>query len=220
MEEAGQDYGYILYKTNMPSAASSLKIEDANDRINGFVNRKPVFTAFDKEINSAQKISAAAGDELSLLVENLGRVNFAGKIPFQRKGIFGKVTADGTALENWKYYNLNLDEKQLSKIDWSKASPAGDTAGSNDDKSGTPSFTRFHFEVDEACDTYLDFAGWGKGCIFLNGFNLGRFWEIGPQKRLYVPAPLLRTGTNEVIIFETEGKTNSSIEFFAEHKLF
>ena len=219
MEEAGQDYGYILYKTNMPAAASSLKIEDANDRINGFVNQKPVFTAFDKEINSAQKISAAAGDELSLLVENLGRVNFAGKIPFQRKGIFGKVSADGTALENWKYFNLNLDAKQLSKIDWSKASPARDTAATSATDS-TPTFTRFHFEVDEACDTYLDFAGWGKGCIFLNGFNLGRFWEIGPQKRLYVPAPLLRTGTNEVIIFETEGKTNSSIEFFAEHKLF
>lgn len=49
--------------------------------------------------------------------------------------------------------------------------------------------------------------------------NLGRFWEIGPQRRLYVPAPLLKTGTNEIIIFETEGKTNSSIEFFAEHKL-
>lgn len=220
MEETGQDYGYILYKINMPAAATTLKIEDANDRINGFVNQKPAFTAFDKEINSAQKISAAAGDELALLIENLGRVNFAGKIPFQRKGIFGKVTADGTSLENWKYYNLNLDAKQLSKIDWSKASPAGDTTGSNDDKSGTPSFTRFHFEVDEACDTYLDFAGWGKGCIFLNGFNLGRFWEIGPQKRLYVPAPLLRAGTNEIIIFESEGKTNSSIEFFAEHKLF
>ena len=128
-------------------------------------------------------------------------------------------TNNRTALENWKYFNLNLDAKQLSKIDWSKASPARDTAAISATDS-TPTFTRFHFEVDEACDTYLDFAGWGKGCIFLNGFNLGRFWEIGPQKRLYVPAPLLRTGTNEVIIFETEGKTNSSIEFFAEHKLF
>ena len=202
----------------MPAAASTLKIEEANDRITGFINDKAVFTAFDKEISNAQKISAAAGDELSLLVENLGRVNFAGKIPFQRKGIFGKVTADDTPLENWKYYNLNLDTKQLSKIDWTKASPAGAASAAGTPQSG-PSFTRFHFEVDEACDTYLDFSGWGKGCIFLNGFNLGRFWEIGPQRRLYVPAPLLKTGTNEIIIFETEGKTNSSIEFFAEHKL-
>ena len=216
MEETGQDYGYILYKTIMPQAADSITFEKANDRIQGYVNQKAVFTAFDKEIANPQKINAAAGDELLLLAENLGRVNFADKLPFQRKGIFGKVSADGKVLENWKCYNLNLDAKQLSKIDWTKADM---TAGDNK-TIGSPSFTRFHFEVDEACDTYLDFAGWGKGCIFLNGFNLGRFWEIGPQRRLYVPAPLLKTGTNEIILFESEGKTNSSIEFFAEHKLF
>jgi beta-galactosidase len=60
--------------------------------------------------------------------------------------------------------------------------------------------------VDEPADTFLDFEGWGKGCAFLNGFNLGRYWEIGPQKRLYIPAPLLKKGTNEIIMFETEGK--------------
>ena len=60
--------------------------------------------------------------------------------------------------------------------------------------------------MDEAGDTFLDFTGFGKGCVFINGFNLGRFWEIGPQKRLYVPAPLLKQGKNEIILFETEGK--------------
>ena len=80
-----------------------------------------------------------------------------------------------------------------------------------DYKENTPAFYRFSFEVDEPCDTFLDFAGWGKGCAFLNGFNLGRFWEIGPQKRLYIPAPLLKTGKNEIILFETEGKTAQSI---------
>ena len=76
---------------------------------------------------------------------------------------------------------------------------------------GTPAFYRFCFEVEETGDTFLDFAGWGKGCAFLNGFNLGRFWEIGPQKRLYIPAPLLRRGRNEIILFETEGKAAGSI---------
>jgi len=66
--------------------------------------------------------------------------------------------------------------------------------------------------VDEACDTFLELDGWGKGCVFLNGFNLGRFWEIGPQKRLYIPAPLLKIGKNEIIVFETEGKATGVIE--------
>ena len=53
----------------------------------------------------------------------------------------------------------------------------------------------------------VHFTGFGKGCAFINGFNLGRFWEVGPQKRLYIPAPLLKKGNNEIILFETEGKT-------------
>ena len=55
--------------------------------------------------------------------------------------------------------------------------------------------------------------GWGKGCVLVNGFNIGRFWEIGPQKRLYIPAPLLRQGKNEIIVFETEGRSTGVISF-------
>ena len=43
--------------------------------------------------------------------------------------------------------------------------------------------------------------------VLLNGFTLGRFWEIGPQKRLYIPAPLLREGENRLTIIETEGRS-------------
>ena len=216
MEACGQDYGYILYKTKAATASSVLKIEDGQDRIHEFKNGELMTILFDKETSKALDLSLAAGDELTLLAENLGRVNFASKIPFQRKGIRGKVLADEKALTDWTYYNLNLDKAQLAKIDWTKAEDG--IAGM--DKAATPTFSRFSLVVDKACDTYLDFTGWGKGCIFLNGFNLGRFWEIGPQKRLYVPAPLLKEGENEIIIFETDGKRADSIEFFAEHKLY
>ena len=219
MEKAGQDYGYIIYETKISAPSASLKIENGHDRIIGYKNEVPCFTLFDKESSAEQKIQLSADDKLTLMVENMGRVNFANKIPFQRKGINGKVLADGSALSNWNYYCLNLDGSQLSKINWDASSRKDDTGVTGKDKASTPTFTRLTFDVEEACDTYLDFTGWGKGCIFLNGFNLGRFWEIGPQKRLYVPAPLLKTGKNELIIFETEGKTADSIEFFAEHKL-
>lgn len=219
MEKAGQDYGYIIYETKAPAPSSGLKIENGQDRIIGYKNEEPRFTLFDKETANEQKLDLAAGDKLTLMVENLGRVNFADKIPYQRKGINGKVLAGGNALSNWNYYCLNLDGSQLSKINWDASSGKDDTGVTGTDKASTPTFTRLTFDVEEACDTYLDFTGWGKGCIFLNGFNLGRFWEIGPQKRLYVPAPLLKIGKNELIIFETEGKTAESVEFFAEHKL-
>ena len=78
-------------------------------------------------------------------------------------------------------------------------------------REGLPGFYRFVFQVEEPGDTFLDFSGWGKGCAFLNGFHLGRFWELGPQRRLYIPAPLLKAGGNELILFETEGKTGDAV---------
>lgn len=212
MEQIGQNYGYILYSAKTDEKSEKLKIEDGADRIIGYKNKTPVFTLFDHEITKEQPVSFEAGDELTLLVENMGRVNFANKIPFQKKGIKGKVLADSKALENWNIYSLPLDEAQLAKIDWKKAKPLNTSENVKTDL--TPTFTKFTMNVDEPCDTFLDFKGWGKGCIFLNGFNLGRFWEIGPQKRLYVPAPLLKKGENTIVVFETEGKTSGKIEFF------
>jgi beta-galactosidase len=79
-----------------------------------------------------------------------------------------------------------------------------------------PAFYRYEFEAEELGDTFLDMSSFGKGCAFINGFNLGRFWEIGPQKRLYIPAPLLKKGKNEIIVFETEGKAADFVELKAE----
>ena len=215
MEATGQDYGYILYKTSAEKNSDNIRIEDGNDRIIEYKNKVPMATLFDSETSKNVALPLVSGDELSLLVENLGRVNFADKIPFQKKGICGRVLADEKPLAKWTYYNLSLDKNQISKIDWSKAKEKDLSSG----EIKAPSFTRFTLNVEKPCDTFLDFSGWGKGCIFLNGFNLGRYWEIGPQKRLYVPAPLLKTGANEIIVFETEGKVGETIEFFDKHKL-
>ena len=79
-----------------------------------------------------------------------------------------------------------------------------------------PAFYHFELTVDEPADTFLELPGFGHGCVFINGKNLGRFWEIGPQKRLYIPAPLLREGKNEIIVFETDGKAGDGIRFEEE----
>jgi hypothetical protein len=78
-------------------------------------------------------------------------------------------------------------------------------------KDDDPAAYRYVFDADELADTFLELPGFGKGTVFLNGIALGRFWEIGPQKRLYIPAPLLRKGANELLIIETEGKHGSAV---------
>lgn len=116
----------------------------------------------------------------------------------QHKGIKDCVQINGHMHYNWTMYPLPLDN--VDKIDFTKGYIEG-----------LPAFYRFELEVTERADTFLELDGWGKGCVFLNGFNLGRFWEIGPQKRLYIPAPLLKEGRNEIIVFETEGKSTGKI---------
>ncbi len=52
--------------------------------------------------------------------------------------------------------------------------------------------------------------GWGKGVAFVNGRNAGRYWKIGPQQTLFVPASWLKQGGNEVIVLDLlEGGTRS-----------
>ena len=76
---------------------------------------------------------------------------------------------------------------------------------------GLPAFYQVEFNVDEPADTFLDMTGWGKGFVVVNAFNLGRFWEEGPQRRLYLPGALLKPGKNELLIFETEGKHKDTV---------
>ena len=96
----------------------------------------------------------------------------------------------------------------LSKLDYTKEA-----------QEGTPGFYEFVFEAKETADTFLSLDGWGKGCVIVNGTNIGRFWERGPQKRLYLPGPLLKQGENRIVIFESEGKTASHIALMSEPDL-
>ncbi|MFS0661128.1 hypothetical protein AB1L07_20125 [Niallia alba] len=77
--------------------------------------------------------------------------------------------------------------------------------------SGQPAFYQFTFNASTIGDTFIDLEGWGKGFVTVNGFNIGRFWEKGPQQRLYIPGPILKQGVNEIIVFESEGKVGECI---------
>ncbi len=207
MEKVDQGYGYILYESKIPelNCLRKLRLWKANDRANIFLDDRPVLTLYDKELLSEHEmdpVTCAAG-KIDILVENMGRVNFTPIMEEQRKGIDGGIQINGCLHFGWTIYPLPLDD--LTKIDFTHSARAG-----------LPGFYEFQFEIRETADTFLDMSGWGKGAAFVNDFNIGRFWEIGPQKRLYIPAPLLKKGKNTIIVFETEGKVSDSIKLCDE----
>lgn len=211
MEETGQNTGYILYRTRLKEQewVEEIRLEGAADRVQGFVNRKHIFTAYGENLWKNFAIpEKEAGAELDFLVENCGRVNFGAGLEEQRKGIVAGIRMDDHRHYGYEIYNLHLEEEQIGKLDFS----AGYTEGA-------PAFYEFALEVDEPGDTFLDFAGFGKGCAFVNGTNIGRFWDVGPQRRLYLPAPFLKKGRNVIILFETEGKAAGEIYLSGEPKL-
>ncbi|HIX15283.1 MAG TPA: beta-galactosidase [Candidatus Hungatella pullicola] len=207
MEKLGQNYGYILYRSPLvrEQSVEKLRLWETADRANIFVDEKPLAVLYDRELleEIEPKTELKPGANLDILVENMGRVNFGPRMERQHKGIAGCVQINSHMHYDWEHYCLPLDN--LDHLDFARGW-----------EEGLPAFYRFEFDVDEPGDTFLDFEGWGKGCAFLNGFNLGRYWEIGPQKRLYIPAPLLKKGKNEIILFETDGKAPETIRLTDE----
>ena len=67
---------------------------------------------------------------------------------------------------------------------------------------------------DEPKDTFICLDGFHRGVVAVNGFLLGRYdYDAGPQKTLYCPAPMLRKGQNEIVVFETDGSNTNVITF-------
>ena len=159
MECLGQNYGYILYHSTLETEEKleKLRLWEANDRANIFVEEKPVLTLYDREllVEHTLEVDYKKGASLDILVENMGRVNFGPRMERQRKGINQCVQLNGHMHNQWIQYPLPLDD--ISKVDFS-----------GEYREGLPAFYRFRFQAEESCDTFLDFAGWGKGCAFID----------------------------------------------------
>lgn len=206
MEELDQDYGFILYKTTIKGKLEALKLnlQEVRDRALIYLNGE--YQGVIDRNNKQEILLSADGPEstLEILVENMARINY-GPLLKDPKGITEGVRIGNQFLFNWDIYTISL--KDIENIKYG-----------NGNKEEYPTFYRGSFEVKEVGDTYLDFEGWEKGVVFINGFNLGRYWKAGPQKRLYLPAPLLKEGTNEIVVFELH-KDNKKMSLKEEAKL-
>lgn len=200
MEEYGIGYGYIAYRTvlNRDYRDAKLSFESLGDRAQVLVNGKLQGIAY---LNDSLEVTVNAkkGDVLTILVENMGRANFGPKM-MRKKGLPGRVLLGGKIHFSWDVYPLPM-------TDLSGLSFGGDEAEA-------PAFYEGTFTVEEPADTFLRTDSFKKGFVVLNGFNLGRYWEVGPQKTLYVPGPLLKKGENTLLLFESDGrKGKAEVEF-------
>lgn len=210
MEEAGPGYGYMLYRTHVTGFEQKMKVKaiQTSDRVHFYLNGKLEGCQYQHEIGQELEMYFEKENVLELLVENMGRVNYGYKLqaPTQRKGIRTGVMVDIHFESGWEQYALPLD--RVDQVDFSK-----------EWKKDTPAFYRYEVDVEEPADTFLDCAGLGKGVAFVNGFSLGRYWYVGPVGYLYIPGPLLKKGTNEIIVFETEGNVTEEL-LLSEHPVY
>ena len=208
MESYGVGYGYIAYETtlNRDYKDSTLWFESLGDRAQVYVNDALCGIVYVNDDKPEVKFSASAGDKLFILVENMGRANFGSKM-MRKKGIAGRCLIDSKIHFNWMVYPLPMDN--LDKLCFKSAKPGRAMA-----------FYRGTFTADEPADTFLSTEGFTKGFVLVNGFNIGRYWKAGPQKRLFVPASVIKPGKNQVVLFESDAlPDDAAVTFMSQPDL-
>jgi beta-galactosidase len=215
-EQIDHGFGYVLYSTTLKSGGATLMAPNLRDY--GYVYINTVYQGMlyrDKGTNLTLSQTAKAGDTLRVLVENRGRDNYwSAKYPgLDYKGLHSNVTLDGAALHNWVACGINLTEAAVNSLS-SISFKEPQKMRSYDVQAGSqPGVFVGQFTVDTITDTWFNSTGWGKGQLFINGFNLGRYWPSkGPQISLYVPKPVLKQ-QNTVLIIELIGAQQTTASF-------
>ena len=239
-EEMDMGWGSMLYTTTMPEIpAQSVITADFHDFAQVFINGKYI-GKIDRVKNekSLTLPPVKKGDDLEILVEAMGRINF-GRAIKDFKGIVGEVaiTAEVADIEttwkpqNWVKFGLpDSYEKAADAFvhnnDYTKAENEGQRLGKKPqwnvdglDLVSKRGYYRGYFNLTKVGDTFLNFETWGKGQVWVNGHALGRIWSIGPQQTLYVPGCWLKKGKNEIIVLDVVGPKEAVVWGQAEPEL-
>jgi beta-galactosidase len=206
MERLGQAYGFVLYRTRVSGPVSgTLAFDSLNDYGVVYRDGRRAATVDRRLKQQSATLSVPTGaHRLDVLVENDGRINFARQLIDERKGLMGSVRLAGRALTGWDIYPLPMDSAAVAGLRFRAGAAPG------------PAFYRGTFTVVSTGDTFLDLRGWGKGVVWVNGHNLGRFWNIGPQQTLYLPGPWLRAGANDVVVFTLDPPAHPTLQGLTE----
>lgn len=207
MEYFDQGWGTILYRTTLPAVkeGTTMLIDEVHDWAQVFIDGKLIGRLDRRRGEYTIKLpETAAGAQLDILIEAMGRVNFD-KAIHDRKGITNKVAliteSSTNELKDWQVYNLPVDYSFVKD----KKYAAGN-------KVDGPAYYRATFNLDAPGDVFLDMQTWGKGMVWVNGKAMGRFWEIGPQQTLFMPGCWLKKGKNEIIVLDLKGPEKAAIK--------
>ncbi|XP_017680793.1 PREDICTED: beta-galactosidase-1-like protein isoform X1 [Lepidothrix coronata] len=219
-EAIKQAHGFVLYRTQLPRdipdpATLSAPPHSICDR--GYVMlHKEYQGMLERDGQMTLRVTGKAGDTLDMLLENMGRISFGANVS-DFKGLLGNVSLDSIPLNNWLIYPLAIDT--AVQQGWPHAAmPKSSSRG----RAG-PAFYTGTFETPGiAWDTFVKFPGWSKGQLWINGFNLGRYWtHRGPQQTLFVPGSVLHVGCpNNITVLELEGAPLTPLLLFLDRPLF
>ena len=190
-EELDQAYGFVWYRARTPAHGKGrLELGDVRDYAQLYQNGRLLGTLDRRLGERSIELDLASGRALDLVVENMGRINYGQRMVDERKGLLGPVRFAGKPVLDWEMYRLPLQD--LSPLRFAR------------ERRDAPAFHRGRFNVGERSSSFIDMRGWGKGHVWVNGHHLGRYWRIGPQQTLYLPAEWLRRGVNALLVLELE----------------
>lgn len=210
-EQLNQGYGYVLYTHHFNQPIKGLlEIPGLRDYAVVYVDGEQVGILNRNTQTYEMEIEVPFNATLQILVENMGRINYGSEIVHNTKGIISPVTIAGQEITgNWEMYSLPMNEMpDLAKMGSRIAYKNGTTQANR--LKGCPVFYEGTFTLDETGDTFIDMEAWGKGIVFVNGHNIGRYWNVGPQQTLYIPGVWLNKGENKIVIFEQHNDTPQS----------
>ncbi|XP_070776050.1 beta-galactosidase [Enoplosus armatus] len=208
--ELNQAFGFVLYRTTLPVDCStptplSSPLNGVHDR--AYVSVDGVAAGI-LERNKAitVNVTGKAGSQVDILVESMGRINY-GKGINDFKGLVSNLTLGTDTLLGWTMYSLSIDEAVSQGL-------LGETKPTDLPPPAAlslPAFYEGSFIIPDGIpdlpqDSYIKLPQWRKGQVWINGFNLGRYWPTrGPQVTLFVPANILSTAApNNVTVLELE----------------
>lgn len=204
MEKFGEQFGFIHYRKQLsgPVCDAEFNFPDLHDRAQIYLDGRYLGTIYrnDDKLSLSHIDIPAKGAQLDILVENMGHINYGLKVGCDLKGLTGGMSVYLQYQFNWEVRPIPMND--LSRLEFKTFAL----------KKNYPAFHRGIFELTEIADTFVKFPG-EKGVVWINGINLGRYWNVGPGATLYLPACYLRKGKNEIIVFELHNLVASSIEF-------
>lgn len=205
LDELEAETRLAVYRTELPGDRPGvLTLGEVRDRAAVFLDGAPVGILEREHSERAIALPRGRG-ALELVVEDQGRVNYGARIG-EHKGLVGPALLDGVPLTDWEVLAIDLD--RVPRL-WETGPPEGRGAGVG------PTAWRVHFSAEPDVDLFLDTAAWGKGIAWVNGFCLGRYWRRGPQRTLFVPGPVLRSGHNELVVLELDVLADPTVRFVA-----